>query len=308
MSRTFDYLFYPKKPKNYKSGPVTLYIRITVEGDRKEAATSLEIVPDNWESGKMKGHKEEAKTFNTSVSNLVTELYKCYNKLLQNDQDITAESLRNAFTGKGERTRYFIDIFKEHNKGIEKLIGKDYEKPTLTKYNTTLDHLTSFLKWKFNLTDVALGRLDHEFITDFEFYLKTEKNIGHNTTAKYVSNTRKVVNECVDKKWLKTDPFSNYSITAEIVDPVFLTEEELNLIITKEFKIQRLAQVRDIFVFSCYTGFAFIEVFNLTPGHVTIGIDKEKWIFTERQKNNNASHVPLLDPALAIIEKYKNHP
>ncbi len=233
MSRTFDFIFYPKKPKGYEKGLVTLYLRITIDGKRSETATSLEIDPDKWESGKMKGTKEDAKSFNAYVDTLRSKLYDCHKQLLQSDFSITAEVLRNAFTGKGERSRYLIEIFKAHNSNIEKLIGKDYAKPTLTKYTTTVNHLENFLKWKNNTSDINLSQLKYEFLADFEFYLKSEKSIDHNTTAKYIKNTKKVINDCVAKGWLKANPFSNFKITTKLVDRTFLSEAELDTLANK---------------------------------------------------------------------------
>ncbi len=308
MSRTFDFIFYPKKPKGYEKGLVKLYLRITIDGKRCETATALNVDPDKWEAGKMKGNKEDSKTFNVYVDTLKNKLYDCHQSLLQNGSDITAETLRNEFTGKGERPRYLVEIFKAHNSNIEKLIGKDYAKPTLTKYITTLNHLEGFLKWKYKISDIVLTRLKYEFLSDFEFYLKTQKSIDHNTTAKYIKNTKKVVNDCLAKAWLKTNPFSNFKIITKLVDRTFLSEAELDILVNKELKVERIALVRDIFVFSCYTGLSFIDVANLTPNQMAIGMDREKWIFTNRQKTNTPSHIPLLPPAMAIINKYKDHP
>ncbi len=308
MSAIFDFIFYPKKPKGYEKGLVKLYLRITIDGKRSETATALDIDPDKWEGGKMKGTREDAKSFNAYLDTLRNKLYDCHKELLQSGVPIRAESLRNAFTGKGEKPRFLLEIFKAHNNNIEKLIGKDYAKPTLTKYNTTLNHLESFLKWKFKTSDISLPQLKYEFLADFEFYLKSEKSIDHNTTAKYIKNTKKVVNDCLAKGWLKSNPFSNYKITPKLVDRTFLSENELDTLANKELKVERIAQVRDIFIFSCYTGLSFIDVVNLTPNQIAIGMDREKWIFTSRQKTNTPSHIPLLPPAMAIINKYKDHP
>lgn len=308
MSAKFDFIFYPKKPKGYEKGLVKLYLRITIDGKRSEAATALEIDPEKWESGKMKGSREDAKTFNAYLDTLKNKLYDCHKDLLQSEVPISADSLKNAFTGKAERPRYLVEIFKAHNDNIEKLIGMDYAKPTLTKYKTTVNHLEAFLKWKFKTSDISLPQLKHEFLADFEFYLKSKKSIDHNTTAKYIKNTKKVVNDCMAKGWLKVNPFSNYKITPKIVDRTFLSESELEILTNKELKVERIALVRDIFIFSCYTGLSFIDVANLTPNQIAIGMDREKWIFTNRQKTNTASHIPLLPPAMKIINKYKDHP
>jgi len=308
MSKNFDFLLYPKKSKDPEKERVRLYLRITIDGKRSETVTALEIDPNKWKAGKMTGTKEEVKSFNAYLDTIRFKLYECHKNLLQDGVDITAESLRNAYTGKGERPHYLIEIFKAHNSNIEKLIGMDYAKPTLTKYNTTVNHLESFLKWKYKVSDISLSQLKYEFLSGFEFYLKTEKSIDHNTAAKYIKNTKKVINDCVAKGWLKANPFTNFKITTKLVDRTFLSEEELEILASKELRVDRVALVRDIFVFSCYTGLSFIDVANLTPNHIATGMDREKWIFTSRQKTNTASHIPILPPAMEIINKYKDHP
>ena len=159
MSRTFAFIFYPKKRSGYKSGPVKLYLRITVDGQRSETATALDLNPVKWENGKMRGHKEDARVFNAYLDTLVGKLYECHKTLLQNGTEITAEALKNEFVGKGERPRFLVEVMGAHNADVEKLIGKGYARPTPTKYKTTLSHLKEFLKWKYRLSDISLGQV-----------------------------------------------------------------------------------------------------------------------------------------------------
>ena len=152
MSVTFDFLFYPKKPKGYSSGPVKLYLRVTVDSRRCETSTARSVLPENWDrkAQKMIGQTEEVKSFNVYLKILQNNLFNCHRELLQSGDKITAERLVNSLTGKGESPHCLVQIFKEHNKNIEILVGKEYSRPTLVKYNTTLTHLVSFLKWKYN--------------------------------------------------------------------------------------------------------------------------------------------------------------
>jgi site-specific recombinase XerD len=165
-----------------------------------------------------------------------------------------------------------------------------------------------FLQWKYQITDINIRELNFEFINDFEFYLKSQKKIDVNTNAKYIKNVKKIVNECVAKNWLDKDPFMGYKIKTKHTEREFLNEFELKDIEEKEFVIERLNHVRDIFLFSCYTGLAYIDIFNLTKENISIGIDGEKWIFTHRQKTETASRIPLLSSALVILDKYAKHP
>lgn len=310
MIRTFDYLFTLRKPKNYINGTVKIYLRITIDGQRCETATAQFADPELWDvkTGRVKGKSEEAKSINSYLDILQAKLYESHAELLQANIPITAMLLRNKFNGKDDRSRKLIEIVTAYHKNMEKLVGRDYVDITVRKFHTTLLHLTSFIKWKYNTPDISLSQLKYEFITDFEFYLKTEKNIGNNTVAKHIQNTNRVINECVDKAWLSSNPFINFSVKTEVRERVFLSEDELEAMIQKEISVERISIVRDIFVFSCFTGLSYVDIANLTTQNIVTGIDKEKWIHTSRQKTGTASHVPLLPQPLEIINKYSDHP
>ncbi len=181
---------------------------------------------------------------------LKARLLNCHSKLEVRSVTITAETLKNEFTGVVEKPRLLLPIIQQHNDDIKKLIGKDYSKATWIKYNTTLKHITEFLKWKYNLSDINLKGLNFEFITNFEFYLKSEKSIDVNTNAKYIKNLKKIIKECVCKDWLQKDPFMAYKIKAKKTERKFLTDLELQSIQEKHFTIKRLSHVKDIFLFS----------------------------------------------------------
>jgi site-specific recombinase XerD len=207
-----------------------------------------------------------------------------------------------------ERTRTLIPIFIDHNNKIKALIGKEYAPGTLERYETSLKHTKDFLMWKYNITDIDILKIDHAFITDYEFYLRTVRNCANNTAVKYIKNFNKIIKICLANHWMDKNPFANYKSKVKEVDRVYLSEEEIQEIINKDFGTDRLSLVRDIFLFSCFTGLAYIDVKNLTKSHVSIGIDGEKWIFTHRQKTESASKIPILPVTQMIIDKYENHP
>jgi integrase len=126
--------------------------------------------------------------------------------------------------------------------------------------------------------------------------------------VKYIKNFSKIIKICLANDWLIKNPFSNYKSKIKDVERVYLSEEEIQRILKKEFKLVRLSLVRDIFLFSCFTGLAYIDVKNLTKSHINLGIDGEQWIFTHRQKTESASKIPILPVTQTIIDKYKNHP
>jgi integrase len=156
------------------------------------------------------------------------------------------------------------------------LVGGEYALGTLERYKTSLKHTIEFMKWKYNISDIEISKIDYAFVKDYEFFLRTVRNCANNTTVKYLKNFHKIIKLCLDNDWLQKNPFANYKSKVKEVERVFLNEIELNSIINKNFRIERLSLVRDIFVFSCYTGLAYIDVKNLSKMHNVIGIDGDK--------------------------------
>ena len=308
-NQTFSILFWISKNR-IRNGKAPIFARTTINGKRAELVVQREVSLIEWDSKSQRvtGKSQEAREINNHLAFIKTKLCSCHSKLEARNETITVELLKNEFTGVVEKQRMLMQIMQQHNNDIKTLIGKDYSKATWVKYNTTQKHITEFLKWKYNLTDINLKELNFEFITDFEFYLKSEKSIDVNTNAKYIKNLKKIIKECVCKDWLQKDPFMAYKVKAKKTEREFLTDIELKSIEEKQFTIERLNQVKDIFLFSCYTGLAYIDVYNLTANNISLGIDGEKWIFTHRQKTETASRIPLLPPALAILDKYNNYP
>lgn len=306
---TFSLLFWIRKSK-IKNGKAPISCRITVNGQRAELSAQREVAILDWDTKAqiVTGRNHEAKEINNHLAMIKVKLLNCQSKLEARGVPTTAEALKLEYTGIIERPRMLMEIIRQHNNDIKTLINKGYSKATWVKYETTKKHIEGFLKWKYSITDLNIKKLGFEFITDFEFYLRSQKNIDINTNGKYIKNVKKIIKECVAKNWLEKDPFMAYKVKAKKTERDFLTELELQSIQDKEFDMERLAQIRDVFVFSCYTGLAYIDLYNLSPNNISLGIDGEKWIFTHRQKTETASRIPLLPPAQAILDKYANHP
>jgi site-specific recombinase XerD len=310
MSKTFSLLFYIKQSKMGSDSRVPIYLRITVDGKRSELSTKRSVFPDKWNSSKgcVKGTNEEVKTINAYIDTVRSKVYKHHQQLLIRDKTITARALKNAYLGITSRQHTLLEVFRHHNSRMEKLIGKQYAKSTYTKYKTSLMHTENFIQWKYKVSDVALADVSYRFITEMDYYLRSEKNIENNTVVKYLTHLRRVVRVAVSSEWMDRDPFLNFKMTTKEVDREFLSEEEIELLMSNEFSNQRLEQVRDVFAFCCFTGLAFIDVKKLTSTNVAKGIDGESWIYTKRHKTETRSNIPLLAPALAIVEKYQDHP
>ncbi len=188
------------------------------------------------------------------------------------------------------------------------MVGSEYAPGTLERYETSLKHTKDFLQWKYRVSDIDIEKIDHAFITEYEFYLCTERKCANNTAVKYIKNFHKIINICLANGWLTKDPFANYKAKVKEVIREFLTEQEIQSLMEKEFVSERLELVRDIFVFSCFTGLAYIDVKQLSKDNIVLGIDGDKWINKNRQKTDTNSKIPLLPTAQYILDKYANHP
>ena len=238
LEKTFSLLFYLKKPKNYLKGVMPIYLRITVDGIPKEISTGRQCGPDRWNAnaGRCYGTKEDVKSLNAYLDTLQTKVYEARRRLLEKNETITAETLRNVLKGTNENARMIMKIFEQHNDEVKSLIGKDFSAATLERYKTAHDHTRSFMEWKYGLSDMDIKKLDYEFVSQYEFWLKSVRNCNHNTTIKYISNFRKIVNRCIRNGWLDRDPFIGFKMTKKEVIPEFLTEHELISLLAGRFQ------------------------------------------------------------------------
>jgi site-specific recombinase XerD len=310
MSVNFSLLFYLKKQKNYRTGPAPVYLRITVKGLRAELATGRECEPERWNAfaGRTAGTKASSKSLNAYLDSLQVKVYEAHRQLVEATGHATAVDIRNRVLGKAERGRMLVEIFKDHNARVEALVGDGFSPATLERYTTSLKHTVDFLQWKYQVSDIDIRKIDHAFITDYEFYLRSIRKCSSNTAVKYIKNFGKIIRICLANGWLSTSPFLSYKSKIKEVNRVFLSEGELTVMAAKEFVAERLLQVRDVFLFSCFTGLAYVDVLQLTRADISRGIDGEKWVIKKRQKTGTASRIPLLPTALKILEKYKDHP
>jgi site-specific recombinase XerD len=308
-NQTFSILFWLSKSK-VRNGKAPIYCRISVNGVRTEIATKRSVEISKWNSsaGNLKGNSEEARTINTYLSMMRTEILNHYNLLVAKSEHVTVDKLKNALLGIKEEQKTLLGVIKFHNEKMLDRVKIDISKSTYTKFETIRKKLEAFLKKQYHVKDILIVDLKNKFVVDFEHYLRVEEKIGLNTCTKYIRSLKKIMNLCVANEWLIKNPFDNFKCTTVSTVREVLTLEELIQLENKEIEIERLNEVRDVFLFCCYTGFAFIDVFQLTEKELTTGIDGNKWIFTNRQKTGNQSNVPLLPQALRILEKYKSHP
>ena len=225
----------------------------------------------------------------------------------QKGKIITAKSLMNRYLGKDEERRTILHIYNEHNQRMYRSVGNGVAYGTYQRHETSKDHLKRFIQQEFGKPDMYLKEITPEFIDKYESYFMVDRQCCNNTTAKYMRNFGKIIRWAIKNEWMTSDPFRNWSSSLDQVNKEFLSEEELAAIMQKDITIERIELVRDIFIFCCYTGLAYSDVKALKPENI-ITISGRKNVKIRRRKTNQEAFIPLLPPALNLIEKYGQHP
>jgi integrase len=311
MNKTLKVLFFLRTRTSYVSGPAPIYMRVTVEGDRFEMATQREVDPEKWDNKAcrmVRSKKESTRELNYYLDMLQGKVFEAQREMVSLGIEITANKVKNFILGKDiEESKTLLEVYNQHVEEVRALVGKEYAQGTLKRFKAALTSLQAYLKHKGKV-DVPLTDLDHQFITGYEFFLKSVRNVEHNTAMGIIKKLKKIVRICVANDWMEKDPFMNYKVKIRDTNRPFLLQDELDKIMALKFTAERLANVRDIFVFCCYTGLAYADVQKLRRIDIVIGHDGEKWIHTERVKTETATRVPLLPEAMKIMDAYKDHP
>jgi site-specific recombinase XerD len=256
-----------------------------------------------------KGNNEEARTLNNHINYIRGELQKHYNLLVSQNQHVTADMVRSAYLGIHEEKKTLLQALDYHNLKFGEKADSGYLSPeTLKKYQTTRVKLIEYLNHQYKVSDIALEDLNLAFATNFEHFLLTKQKLHCNTAMKYIKNLKKIIGVAISLEWIKYSPFQSFKCTYIQPDRQVLTQDDLDFMYLKTFSVKRLAEVRDVFIFCCYTGFAYNEVASLTQDSIQKGIDREKWIHINRAKTGTLESVMLLPIPLEIIEKYQEHP
>ncbi len=304
-------LFHPRWER-IENNSAVLCLRITVNGQRKTISLKQKVEISKWNSQKeiLNGNDAVTKSVNTYIAQTRGQVHEVFRELQKNGEFISVETLKSKFLGNDENEQTLNQVIEYHNKTMEGHLACG----TAKNYFTTQKYIKEFLNTKLKKEDVYLPQLNYKFLADFEMFLRThvpgenQRPCGNNTVMKHIERFRKIVSMAVRNDWLKTDPFQNFKPKFIKKDRGFLTQEELTAIENKVFTIARLDTVRDLFIFSCYTGLAYSDALMLSQEEIQFGIDGKKWLTTNRIKTGVRSTIPLLPKPLEIIEKYKDHP
>ncbi len=310
-SHTFSILFWINASRS-TDGNAELFARITVNGKRANIGLKRKIRTNQWDTKTKKviGNSDKVKQINHLIIQVQSKLYDIYQELKYKDELITAQLIKAKFNGQDDNSKTLQEILEYHNKKIEKTLAPG----TIRNFGITENYINRFLKKKLRTDDVYLKQLNYKFISDFETFLigyypkGHPKAMGNNTVMKHIQRLRKIITLAYHLEWLERDPFVRWKPTLESTQREFLSANELSNLETYKFPLERLDRVRDLFVFSSYTGISYTDLIKLTENNIVLGMDGSRWISTKRQKTKNPVKVPLLEKAEIIIDKYSDHP
>lgn len=310
---TFGIHFVIRVTKQQKNEMGAVFARVTVNGRKTEISLKAKVLPKNWDMaiGKAKGRNLDVIKLNNHIERVRSLITDCYHQLIQQRQEITVEAVKSLYLGENKEEGMTLIKLSEYHKQVE--TGR-LAPGTLKNYTTTVSYLKRFIRKQYKKEDVYLEKLNYKFMLDFENFLHNHKPTDHqrpmnnNGVMKHLERLKKLANMAVTMDWLEKDPFSKYRLRFEKVERGHLSKVELTVLEKKNFSIERLQSVLDMFLFSCYTGLAYIDVSKLSQEHICKGIDGRDWLMTQREKTNTFVKVPLLPQAVQLISKYKNHP
>ena len=293
------------------TGASPVLMQIYLNGRRAYIGTGYKANFSEWDSenGKYRGNSAKFLTMNEYMDRLKMDVIRMYNEMKSQNLDVTVDDLRRKLKGEEEKqSKTLLEVCEVYNEKYSSLVGIEIEKDTFRRYGAFKTKIGAFIKYSFKSKDILLTDLKYSFAIEYEHYLKTEAKLHQNTLVKYMQYLIRVVDFAVKYEWVEKNILAGHKCSVKETKREYLTGAELQRLIEKEITLPRLSEVRDCFVFCCYTGYAYKDATQLTPEHIGTGINGKNWIYTSRQKNDNVSNVPLLEPALEIIDKYKEHP
>lgn len=307
-------LFLLQKARINKQGKCPIRCRITFLEERHEFSTGLLIDPNIWHSKlqQTKPPNEENLITNTKLSLIKNKINQAFLFLQMKGLEFDVKDIYLIFKGEKQRKeKGVLETFNEYNTKIQKLIGKDIVKVTYDKYLESFHHLTDFIKFQFKTNDIKWKEVKSNFLNDYDFYLKTQKGknkqgLKQSTINKAIQRFRRTLKYAISEGYLEKDPFIMYEAKHIKKHVVFLTQEELSRLEQHEFKTLRVQNVKELFLFCCYTGLAFKEMAYLKKSDIIKGFDDKLWLIVKRNKTEKDYRVPLLPIPTKIIQTFRD--
>ena len=310
-NQTIKVNFIIQKGKLNKEGKCPIMAQITVNREMKYLGTKQYVLPERWEYGKTLGLSRDDKRINLVLEEIKHNIYETHTALLRRGLFVTMSMLKAALRGEdpeeeaNKQKKGYIEVFDMWLADYEKQIGLSTSARTYDKYDLVRRRLKQYIEKTTGKEDIYIDQVTPMFISNFETFLRTEFNVANNHAMKMMQKARTIYTVARDNGWVSVNAFAPFKIHYDEVERDFLTREELARIMQKEFDVPRMEYVRDVFVFSCFTGLAHCDVEALTEDNIVTEEDGSVWLRTHRKKTKTAVNVPLLEIPQMIIAKYR---
>ena len=296
--------FLARKAMSKKTGMVPIYCRVRYGDTTAQFSTKIDVPYINWDSKRTRVKGNSKKAMNLKLETLRISIIEKYDALIKTNVIITAKTIIDYYKNDTLIMNSVINVFKQHNTNMKSLIGIEYSYGSYKNYKTTLKHLIKYINTKYNANDIFLNKINYDFIYNFSQFLLLHTECNHNGMMKHIQRFKKITNFCINNNYITNDPFAGFKISFKKSNRVYINKQELHTL--KNITLNdSLSKVRDIFLFACYTGLSYIDLYNLSLKNITKGIDNLQWIYVKRHKTNIPSNIPILPPAFSILKKYK---
>lgn len=307
MRSTFNILFYINRQKIKKNGKCPIMGRITIDGKVVQYSAKEEIEPKYWNSkeGCCTGKGSECKRINIRLDELKREIEQYYQKDIERNGYVTAESIKNAIQGIGTNEITLLKEFALMKEEIKNSIGITHTQGTYYRYGNAYNVISDFLKYKYGVNDIEFSRINKQFMEDYHFYLLTVRNFSTYTIQNYVRFLKHTIERAVNKEIIYRNPVRRFYADGRKSSRRWISREDLSTILTTPHPVKNVNKVRNLFIFSAFTGLAYADIYNLKWSDIKTDKDGHTWIYKDRTKTTTECYIPLLDIPLSIIENFK---
>lgn len=307
MRSTFKVLFYLKRDKKQDSKTAPVMGRITVNGSIAQFSAKISVPLALWEvkGGQAKGRSIESDRINRHLDNIRGQINKHYQDICDHDSFVTAEKVKNAYLGFGQKYQTLIETFEKFTEDYKQRVGVDRARKTWERYRKCIEHLQSFMLKEYKVKDMLLTELELSFIEKFHAYLHHERGMSPNGLSNYLQCVKYVVKTAFNNGWVPRNPFALYRFTPPQVERGYLTDEEIQRLLTTPLGHKCQVRTRDMFLFSCFTGICHADMRSLTWKQFVQDEKGNWWVSGNRLKTGSKFVVKLLPVPLAILNKYR---
>jgi len=305
---TFTVLFYVNRGKVKQNGLCPVMGRITIDTKVAQFSSKTDVDSTLWDikTGRAIGKSSQSILVNRTIDLLTQEINKFYTEMVDKQGYVTAELVKNALNGIGRKQEMLLKLFYEHNQEFKLRVGVNRVEDTYSSYLRSYRHLFNFIRQKYDMEDIALDKLNLNFIDAYDFYLRVDRQMKQSTILGHLIILKKMIRRAIHQGILNRDPFVNYIAEQPEKQRRHLKSEEIDKIMQIHIESKKVCHTRDMFIFCCFTGLAYSDIRNLSQGNITTQLDGSLWICIKRQKTKSECNIRLLDIPKKIIDKYRN--